>query len=185
MQEKATILKKVAPVYPPEALDKRIEGSVNLLATVSKEGKLVNIAVVSGDPLLVPAALTAVKQWEYQPYKLNGETVDVKTSIQLNFVLPTRVHVPEKVMEKLLVKRLVPPYPQEARRLEVQGQVILDALIGVDGKVKDLTPVSGERMLVPSTIDVVRRWQYKPYLIGGKPTEVETEITVTYSLEHY
>jgi periplasmic protein TonB len=82
------LTKKISPSYPPNALRMHIEGVVELLATVSKEGNISHIRVVSGDPQLTKAASDAVKQWKYKPYLLNGEPVEIQTQITVNFKLP-------------------------------------------------------------------------------------------------
>jgi TonB family protein len=82
------LLKKVQPVYPPNALRMRIEGAVKLLATVGKTGSITAVKVVSGEPLLGQAAMEAVKQWKYKPYLLNGEPVEIQTEVTINFKLP-------------------------------------------------------------------------------------------------
>lgn len=75
------------PVYPPLAKQARISGNVHLSAVITTDGRIGRLQVVSGHPLLVPAALEAVKQWTYQSTKLNGEPVEVLTEIDVNFVL--------------------------------------------------------------------------------------------------
>jgi TonB family protein len=82
------LIKKVPPSYPPVALRMRIEGQVELLATISKDGDISQVKVLSGDPQLTKAATTAVKQWKYKPYLLNGEPVEIQTQITVNFKLP-------------------------------------------------------------------------------------------------
>ena len=82
------LIRKVAPTYPANALRMHIEGSVELLATVSKEGNISHIKVLSGDAQLTRAASEAVKQWKYKPYLLNGEPVDIQTQVTINFRLP-------------------------------------------------------------------------------------------------
>jgi periplasmic protein TonB len=82
------LYKKVAPSYPPNALRMHIEGTVELLATISKEGNISHIKVVNGDPQLARAASDAVKQWKYKPYLLNGEPVEIQTGVTVNFKLP-------------------------------------------------------------------------------------------------
>ena len=82
------LIKKVAPVYPATALLMRIEGSVQLLATISAQGNITDIKVLSGDQQLTRAATDAVKQWKYKPYLLNGEPLEIQTQITINFSLP-------------------------------------------------------------------------------------------------
>jgi len=81
------LIKRVQPKYPPNALTARAEGEVQIEATISKEGTVVNPKVLSGHPALAAAALAAVRQWRYKPYYLNGEPVEIQTQITINFKL--------------------------------------------------------------------------------------------------
>ena len=81
------LTKKVQPQYPPLARQARIQGSVVLRALISKTGQIENLQVVSGHPMLTSSAIQAVKQWEYKPYILNGQPVEVETNITVNFTL--------------------------------------------------------------------------------------------------
>jgi TonB family protein len=82
------ILKRVQPHYPAQAMQMRIQGPVQLQATISKTGDITNLKVVSGDGILARAAQEAVKQWKYKPYYLNGDPVEIQTQILVNFKLP-------------------------------------------------------------------------------------------------
>jgi protein TonB len=81
------LLLKVEPKYPPIARGARIQGQVVLSAIISKTGEIEDLALVSGHPMLVPAAIDAVKQWRYRPYLLNGGPVEVETTITVTFLL--------------------------------------------------------------------------------------------------
>ena len=85
MQSK--LISQPHPVYPPEAKQARIQGVVKLNATIAKDGTVQRLEVMSGHPLLIPAALDAVKQWVYQPTLLNGQPVEIQTEIDVNFTL--------------------------------------------------------------------------------------------------
>ena len=76
-----------SPVYPPLAKQARISGVVQLNAVVGTDGYMKELSVVSGHPLLVQAALDAVRQWAYQPTLLNGQPVEVVTVVDVNFSL--------------------------------------------------------------------------------------------------
>ena len=82
------LFKKVQPVYPKNALYMRIEGTVELVATIAKTGDITHVKVVSGESELAKAAVTAVKQWKYKPYLLNGEPLEIQTQVTINFKLP-------------------------------------------------------------------------------------------------
>jgi len=81
------LIRKVQPAYPPLARQARIQGAVQLQAEISKDGSIENLRLLSGHPMLAPAAIEAVKQWRYKPYILNGEPVEVETQITVNFTL--------------------------------------------------------------------------------------------------
>jgi len=82
------LIKRVQPRYPQNALAMRVQGAVELQATINKEGNISNLKVVKGDAVLARAATEAVRQWRYKPYYLNGEPVDIETQITVNFKLP-------------------------------------------------------------------------------------------------
>jgi periplasmic protein TonB len=81
------LIRKVTPNYPQLAKQARIQGSVVLQAEISKDGTIQNLQLISGHPMLAPAAIEAVKQWRYKPYLLNGEPVAVETQVVVNFSL--------------------------------------------------------------------------------------------------
>jgi periplasmic protein TonB len=76
---------RVEPVYPSIAQRARIEGAVELKAIISKEGTIEGLQRITGHPMLVAAAMDAVKQWRYRPYMLNGEPLEVETDVVVNF----------------------------------------------------------------------------------------------------
>jgi len=79
------VIKRVQPKYPPSALATHTEGAVQIEATISKEGFVIDPKVLSGDRMLAAAALTAVRQWRYKPYYLDGEPVEIQTQITVSF----------------------------------------------------------------------------------------------------
>ncbi len=81
------LIEKVEPVYPTIAKAARIQGNVVLKAIINKEGVIQDLQLVSGHPMLVPAAIEAVKHWRYRPYLLNGQPVEVETTVTVIFVL--------------------------------------------------------------------------------------------------
>jgi len=82
---KGLLLYRVEPAYPPLAKQARVQGAVVLTALIDKGGNVQNLQVVSGHPLLAPAAIEAVKQWRYKPFLLNGQPVEVETTVTVNF----------------------------------------------------------------------------------------------------
>jgi len=81
------LLAKITPVYPPIAKAARVSGTVVLQATISKGGTIENLHVISGPAMLQQSAMDAVRQWRYKPYLLNGEPVEVETTVNVIFSL--------------------------------------------------------------------------------------------------
>jgi TonB family protein len=206
------ISEKVAPIYPPLARQARIQGTVILKVIISKSGDVENMQLVSGHPMLAPAAIDAVKQWKYKPYLLNGEPVEVETNVTVNFTLadkpaesgdaqtgafsgviaspqgnaaglvPQRVRVSQSVAQGLLVSRVNPQYPQEARDQRIQGTVVFSVIVDKEGNVANIRLISGHPLLAPPALEAVKQWKYKPYLLNGDPIEVDTQVTVNFTL---
>jgi TonB family protein len=211
------IVKKVDPVYPAMGRKQRIQGIVVLRVQIGKSGNVENIQVVSGHPILSPAAVEAVKQWEYKPYLLNGEPVEVESRVTVNFTLagnppaegvvgdmpggvphgeeggiisnvpvepdrPGVVHVSRGVMAGLLVSKVPPDYPADAKQARIQGTVVMRVIVDKEGNVANIQLISGHPILAPAAIDAVRLWKYRPYLLNGMPVEVETQVAVNFTL---
>jgi len=81
------LIRKVQPTYPALARSARVQGTVVLQAVISRQGTIENLSVLTGHPMLVSAAIDAVRQWRYRPYILNNEPVEVETQITVNFSL--------------------------------------------------------------------------------------------------
>lgn len=81
----ALLTKKVEPKYPQEAREKHVQGTVILKVEISRGGDVTDVKLVSGDPLLAPAAMEAVKQWKFKPYLLNGQPVVVEAQLSVAF----------------------------------------------------------------------------------------------------
>jgi protein TonB len=97
-------------------------------------------------------------------------------------VTPQRIRISQGVIKGLCIHRVEPTYPPLARSARVQGDVVLSAVIDSNGQIQNLVLVSGHPMLVPAAITAVKQWRYKPFLLNGQPVEVETTITVIFSL---
>jgi protein TonB len=83
-----------------------------------------------------------------------------------------------------LIYKPQPEYPPLARSARVEGQVVLAALISKDGTIENLRVLAGHPMLVRSALAAVTQWRYRPYILNNEPVEVETQITVNFSLAH-
>jgi TonB family protein len=81
-----------------------------------------------------------------------------------------------------LIKRVAPKYPEEARQKAIQGTVVLNVILRKDGSVSVQSVAEGDPMLSPAAIEAVRQWRYEPFVLNGQPVEVETKISVVFSL---
>lgn len=104
-------------------------------------------------------------------------------------ILPTErapVHVAplriSEMSEGNLIRKVQPAYPALARSARIQGTVVLQAFISKDGSIENLRLLSGHPMLAPAAIEAVKQWRYRPYILNNEPLEVETQITVNFSL---
>ena len=95
---------------------------------------------------------------------------------------PQRVRVSMGVQAGLLIRKVQPAYPPLARQARIQGTVLLQAEISKEGTIENLRLISGHPMLAPSAIEAVKQWKYRPYILNGEPVEVETQITVNFTL---
>jgi len=95
---------------------------------------------------------------------------------------PSRVRISEKVAQALAIKKIPPNYPKDARQAGIQGSVVMKAAIDTNGDVVNLNLIQGHPKLVPAAIEAVKQWKYKPYLLNGQPVNVETQITVNFTL---
>jgi TonB family protein len=202
---------KIDPVYPSTALQAGIQGFVLLNVRIDKDGNVAEVTLVGGHPLLVQAAIDAVKQWKYQPFLLNGAPADVETTVRLRFDLsgggsviepevamtelapiiyadpsgpavPKRVRISQGVAAALVADKVQPEYPPDAREQHIQGNVLLQVIIGKEGNVENIQLISGHPLLAPAAIDAVKQWTYRPYLLNGEPVEVQTQVLVSFTL---
>ena len=202
---------KIDPVYPSTALQAGIQGFVLLNVRIDKDGNVADFSLVGGHPLLVQAAMDAVKQWKYQPYLLNGAPTEVETTVHLRFdssgggnviepeaVMPElapaipadtsgpglakRVRISQGVAMALVADKVPPEYPAEAREQHIQGNVLLRVIVGKEGNVENVQLISGHPLLAAAAIDAVKQWKYRPYLLNGEPVEVQTQVLVNFTL---
>ena len=95
---------------------------------------------------------------------------------------PQRIRIGGQVQAGRLIRRVEPSYPPIAKQAHISGTVILHAIIAKDGTVQELQLISGPPLLVRNAMDAIRQWRYQPYLLNGEPVEVETTISVIFTL---
>ena len=178
---------------PREFSAYEITDSVAVEVIVSPEGKVKKAKAVSGRiDALKEAAEQKVRKWEFEPYMINGNAVPVRTEITFNFNntldnyhaqngdLP--VHLDQKTAHALVIKRVNPEYPPDARIAHITGEVELRVIVGEDGHIHALHIIKGHPLLAPAAYNAVRHWEFKPYVENGKTRPVDTNLTVTFSI---
>jgi serine/threonine-protein kinase len=182
--EAPKLLRRVSPEYPSMARSARLQGVVVLEATIGTDGKVTNVRVVRSIPLLDTAAADAVRQWEYEPTIVKGVAVPVITSVAVEFKLtpPAPVRVGGDIRQPTKIRHVEPNYPAEAQAAGAQGVVILEATIGVDGKVTGVRVLRSIPLLDKAASDAVQQWQYTPTLLNDVPVPVLMTVTVNFTL---
>jgi TonB family protein len=185
----ATLIKRVSPEYPEDAKAARIQGTVRLTALLGKDGTVKNLELVSGHPMLVQAAMDAVKQWVYQPTLVNGQSVEVRTPIEVNFRLettesPTGVYrIGGGVSEPRVASKQEPQYSEEARIGRLQGTVTVSLVVGEDGTPRNIRVLKPVGLgLDEQALQAVEQWRFTPGEKDGKPVPVIATIEVNFRL---
>ena len=191
-QERPKLIKRVSPVYPPQAVKQKIAGRIAVEAVTDEQGNVVKATVIPADirlPLLEEAALTAIRQWKYEPYMVEGKAKPVQFTVLIFFRLngdskEKKNLIPDEERPEL-VKKIAPRYPSEALKKHIQGQVKLEVTIDETGAVTAVEPLEGQKadlLLVEEAMRTVKQWVYEPYLRDDKAEAVTFEVTVTFKL---
>jgi TonB family protein len=149
--------------------------------TVNEDGGVDAAEYVSGDVDLAGAATKVALRWKFKPFLRDGKAIRVATKLPVKFV-PSRLRVDDESLRTRQIRMIDPVYPSLAQSAKIEGVVVLQAIIGKDGKVLNIRAVSGHQMLVPAAVDAVKQWKYKPYRLDGIAVEVESQIRVEFSL---
>ena len=190
------LVKEVNPVYPQNARQARVEGTVILEAKTDGEGNVVDARVLRSIPVLDQAAIDAVKQWKYEPLIIDGQHRQVIFTVTVRFVLDEgdkgkaidkfakgAVKVEGDIRPPKLFKETVPVYPEIARVAGVEGVVILGVKTNEEGQVADVIVLRSIPLLDQAAIDAVRQWVYEPMIIDGKAVSAVFTVTVRFHLK--
>ena len=128
--------------------------------------------------VLVLAAVALVFWWKWNRSWEELES-GLKNSESVAADKPA-VQVPAEVMQKLLVHRVEPVYPAEARKQNLQGIIAVDIVVGRDGSVISMRALNGPDVLARAAMDALRWWKFEPYRVNGEPSVVETTMAVEF-----
>jgi len=122
---------------------------------------------------------------EYKPWGVpfgDIRNVAASNAISEQSEISGPVQVPSGLMSGLLIHKVQPEYPAAAKLNKIQGKVLLHAIINTEGKVVELSLISGPQELVSSAMEAVKQWQYRPYISHGQPMQADTQIAVNFKL---
>ena len=181
-----TFLVAPAPPPPPPPPQQQV---------VKVAPKVINLQKMVA-PTVIPKNIAVVKEEAPVVYTNNNEGVSGGTGNVLGGLIgsgpagppppppaaPQRIRVGGQVEAASLVNKVEPQYPPIAKTAHVAGTIVLHAIIGKDGSIRELQFVSGPPLLMKSAIDAVKEWRYKPTMLNGEAVEVDTTIDVVFSL---
>lgn len=203
-----TAEKAEMPTYSSEAQNQKIGGDVVLIAQYSLDGKVEAVERVLGETGLADASIQAVKNWKFHPIKEKGQQAKGVTYIGFHFMADTgkiansfpfgnwktanTTTIADKVATVRLRSGVVaqnkiggenPRYPEGSKQSRIEGKVELRAIIDREGHISLLEVAKApSKDLAVASIEAVKTWEYKPYLLNGQPVAVETVVVINYEL---
>ena len=202
--QSSRLIMRVEPVYPDLALRARVEATSLLEVTINEQGDVAYVRVMrSGHPLLMQAAIDAVRQWRYLPACMNGEAASVIATVTVPFTLPgsssgsasTKAQPavtegpprnPVRVMREQQASRLAylvePDYSEEAQKAHLAGSVWLDVTVDASGQVSDVKFLCGHPLVEPAVIQAVKQWRYVPAEVNGAAIPVDAVVNLHFDM---
>jgi TonB family protein len=194
-------VKKVDPTYPPLARQARISGIVRTRVRIGTDGSVQEIQIVSGHPLLVPAAMEALRQWMFvAPNREINSEVEIPFSLPAGEVptgmsgmgkqasepkpeVPKVIRVGGNVQSAKLTHKVDPVYPAQAKAERIEGNVTVQITIDESGQVVKAEPVDGNPILAAAALEAVKQYAYQRTLLNGEPVSVITTVVVPFRVE--
>lgn len=181
------LIKRVEPVYPEELKKAGKSGRVVIEAATDEEGNVVKVTPIEGPKEFYDAAINALKQWKYEPFIIDGKKKSVKFNVVFSFKLDGEKKNKDALVisaskaPKLIVK-VEPVYPEAAVKQKIQGTVVIEATIDVEGNVVNTTIIDGHPMLNQAAIDAIKQWKYAPFIEEGVKKSVKFTVVVRFKL---
>jgi TonB family protein len=182
------LIKDVKPVYTKDAMDRHVQGTVQLNMVVLADGTVGDLTVKQSlDSDLDQQAIKAAKEWQFAPGTKDGKAVPVEVVVEMSFALrdgkPALKVGDEGVKAPMLVKDVKPQYTDDAKADRIQGTVELECVVETDGTVSN---ISVKKSLDPRLDEQARKalaqWQFKPGQKDGQDVRVTVAVELTFTL---
>ncbi len=172
------------PACPAEAKAKGISGTVIVEVVLGTDGRVESAKALSGPEALQPAAVGWARAWRFKPAQVNGQPVRARLQLTLTF----RLRNPKAILEvdsnhtKLAYRPPAPAYPAAAKAKGITGTVVVEAVIGLDGRVESAQALEGPEALRPTAVDYAKGWRFEPVRKDGKPVKARVKLTMPFRL---
>jgi TonB family protein len=194
------LIYQTTPVYPEIAKAAHVQGAVVLHALISKTGTVESLQAISGPTMLQGSAMDAVRQWTYSPYLLNGQPMEVETTITVNYTFGEAAEtqdqatpaedggvVPKRigggVSAPMLIGRVDPEYSEQARAAKFNGIVVVNLWVDQNGNPAHVHVLRGVGMgLDEKAVEAVKQYKFKPAMEDGKPVVVELNVEINFRI---
>ena len=159
---------------------------MTLRLRVAGDGTVREAVALEGEPLLLAAAVQSAMKDKLeargQEYEVAGVVMFRRPDGQGSAGMPMRITVGGNVQQAMLAEKVDPEYPPLARQARIQGVVRFTVTLGEDGRVVNMTLVSGHPLLVQAAQDAVKQWRYKPTTLNGQAVQVTTQVEVPFTM---
>ena len=193
-----TKISGINPIYPPEAKANRTQGAVVIEVVIGRDGTIQTINSVTGPELLQESALEAVRQWTYKPYLLNGEPVEVQSTITVNYSLgasnpnsdnqndETSAITPKRIGGSVSAPRVIyqvePEFTVQARAAKASGNVLVHLWVNEQGMPTHVYVIHGVGKGLDEKAEAVKQYRFTPAMEDGKPVTVALTIGVNFQI---
>jgi TonB family protein len=180
------LIREVKPVYTQAAMDRKVQGTVEVNAVILANGTVGDVTVKKSlDPDLDAEAIRAAKQWKFKPGTKDGEPVPVEVSIELSFTLrdgPT-YKIGAGVTAPVLIKEVKPNYPDSVKSEGIKGTVEMEGTVEPDGTITGIRVTHAlEPRLDEEAVRALRQWRFRPGQKDGVAVRVQVEVEMSFTV---
>jgi TonB family protein len=182
------VISQIPPVYPQEAKDAHIQGTVVLKAIIGKTGNVEHLSIVGGPKELMKSAIDAVSQWKYKPYLLNGQPVEVETTINVNFSLEGSSGAnpgPQAGNDTppQIIYKVEPEFTPETKAAKVAGIVVVKMDVTPQGLPDNVHVVRSLNLALDrKAVEAVSQYRFKAATREGIPVTVPVNVEVNFQV---